>query len=387
MDNQTGGLSPSERQRKTVAEITRKKVLEAYERSGQSASNSNEHKNQNPTISKEEWHKYHSAWQNYYQKYYGEYYRNAARNYIATEKLKRERASADERNLLESDSENHQEPILEPEKKQENIKSHLRETIQKEAEKQIKHTKKHRHLIPILAGVTVVLIFLFLQYNRLIFAPLAAYVSPGNNEGSTITAIDNTNVTVTAEPKLIIPKLNVDVPVHFGISNDTKTINDAMNNGVAHFMIPGADAYPGQIGNLIISGHSAGDVYSNNQYKFIFSGLERLSPNDTLYINYNSTRFTYSVKDSEIVEPTDLAALTKPTDKPMLTLVTCTPLGTSRYRLLVHAEQISPSPTEVSSQENQDNSPTEKPTNNTSILPSNPATFFESIWNFLTGKQ
>lgn len=45
-----------------------------------------------------------------------------------------------------------------------------------------------------------------------------------------------------------------------------------MNQGVAQFSIPGANALPGQIGNLAISGHSAGDIYSSNPYKFIFSG-------------------------------------------------------------------------------------------------------------------
>ncbi|HEV7952320.1 MAG TPA: hypothetical protein VGO98_03010, partial [Candidatus Saccharimonadales bacterium] len=33
-----------------------------------------------------------------------------------------------------------------------------------------------------------------------------------------------------------------------------------------------------------------------------------------------------------------------PTDKPVLTLITCTPLGTSLNRFLVTAEQVSPSP-------------------------------------------
>ena len=29
---------------------------------------------------------------------------------------------------------------------------------------------------------------------------------------------------------------------------------------------------------------------------------------------------------------------------PQLTLITCTPVGTSKYRLIVHAKQISPNP-------------------------------------------
>ena len=371
MDNNNGGLSPTERQRKTAAEITRRRVLEAYEKQGHytGAEKSETSKESKDHISKEDWQKYHSAWQNYYQKYYGDYYRNAARNYIASEKLKAKRRAEEEE----------PEPTVNP-------ADTLRQQIQSgnKPHRTRKFWKKHhRRLIPIFAGLAVVLVFLFLQYNRLIFAPIAAYISPGNGAGATITAIDSsTSIDVGPDPKLIIPKLNVDVPVHFGINNDTATVNDAMNNGVAHFIIPGGSAYPGQIGNLIITGHSAGDVYSNNQYKFIFSGLERLDVGDTVYINYESKRYTYSVVGSEIVEPDDLAALTKETNKPMLTLVTCTPLGTSRYRLLVHAEQINP-PVDT----NTEAANTETSDDHSESLPSNEDTFFEGIWNFLTGKQ
>ena len=60
------------------------------------------------------------------------------------------------------------------------IDEDLRRKIRKKATESAKKTRRHRHLIPILAGIAVVLLILFLQYNRLIFAPIMAYVSPGN---------------------------------------------------------------------------------------------------------------------------------------------------------------------------------------------------------------
>jgi LPXTG-site transpeptidase (sortase) family protein len=156
----------------------------------------------------------------------------------------------------------------------------------------------------------------------------------------------------------------------------------AMNNGVAHYSIPGANALPGQIGNVVITGHSAGDIYSNNQYKFIFSGLERLENGDLIYINYESVRYTYSVVKKETVDPSDVDAVTPETDKPQLILVTCTPLGTSKYRLLVTAEQINPSYEDSSSQEPKIEIETESVD-----LPSNEPSFFERIWNWLTGQS
>lgn len=369
MDNQSGGLSPSERQRKTATEIARKKVLDAY-----GYSEEKEKKPVQKSISKEDWGKYHSEWQKYYQRYYSEYYSKAAHHYIAKEKLKSERNASDEEKVSkESGAKTHS-------KDSDKTISELKTKIGNKSKNQASKTRRRKILLPILIGLAVVIVFLFLQYNRLIFAPIVAYMSPGDNAVSEITAIDPTiTQAVSPDPRLIIPKLNIDVPVSFGISNDSNTIMSAMNNGVAHFAIPGADAYPGEIGNLVISGHSAGDIYSNNQYKFIFSGLERLESGDLIYVNYQSVRYTYKVVKKDVVEPTDVAALVYETNKPMLTLITCTPLGTSRYRLLVTAEQISPSYEEKTfTPEN------EKPKNNAE-MPSNEETFFEGIWNFLTG--
>ena len=42
--------------------------------------------------------------------------------------------------------------------------------------------------------------------------------------------------------------------------------------------------------------------------------------------------------------PTEVSKLVYTTNKPVMTLITCTPLGTSQKRLLVTAEQISPDP-------------------------------------------
>ena len=205
-----------------------------------------------------------------------------------------------------------------------------------------------------------------------------AYVSPGNAPASEIEALDPTvTQAVSSEPRLIIPKLNIDVPVHYGVP--LSGVMAAMADGVAHYRIAGASAYPGEVGNFVITGHSAGDIYSSNPYKYIFSGLERLENGDLIYVNYESKRYTYRVIKKEVVEPTNVAALVVDTDKPLLTLVTCTPLGTSRYRLLVTAEQISPSPTSATQSEE----PVEDV--KTQSLPANEPSFFEGIWNWLTG--
>ena len=436
MEPTAGGTNPTSRQRDAAAEIARKKVLAAYSSdahavgtfsrsilsdpykkrayrnmgyaAGRIISNDNNTYNRptpvTPAALKQapvstnvaaaapaqkaageqavNWQKYHSAWQYYYQKYYSDYYAKAANQLIENERLKHD---------LKDTRKERDEQVINPDRavdptdeEEQSIISDLKKTVRKHASRSAKKSRIHRKFIPIIAGVVAVLVILFLQYNRMIFAPIMAYVSPGNTTDTGITEIDPTiTKAVGPDNRLIIPKLNVDVPVHFGIANDTDTVNAAMENGVAQFAIPGASAMPGQIGNLVITGHSAGDIYSNNQYKFIFSGLERLSNGDLVYIDYGGTRYTYSVTKQEVVEPDNVGALVYDTDKPVLTLITCTPLGTSRYRLLVTAEQINPSPTGAT----QESPYIDEGEKNESVMPQNEPTFFERIWNWLTGNS
>ena len=399
MDNNSGGLSSLDRQRQTAAEIARKRVLAAYSHAAQTATQTtiqtatqptaqpnpaaqNQTYKQAPSVQsqpqRQDWQKYHSAWQNYYQKYYSDYYAKAASQYIATEKLRLNRAHDDAVRGT-------QQPQVATQPAPQPVSETLKDRIRKKASTNFRLKRHHKRLIPIFAGVFAVLLILFLQYNRLIFAPIMAYISPGNVDDTGITALDPTvSGTVGSDPLLIIPKLNIEVPVNYGISNDEATVMNAMNNGVAHWAIPGADALPGQNGTVVITGHSAGDIYSNNQYKFIFSGLERLTDGDLIYLNYNSVRYTYSVYKKQTVEPTDVAALTSSVTKPTLILVTCTPLGTSRYRLLVFAEQVSPAVT--TTEGGSESSGGNVVDSGSTEMPSNEPGFFESIWNWLTGQ-
>ena len=429
MDSNTGGQFSSS-QRKAAVDLARQKVLAAYNSGANTATpqprraiysghsiddnpksaypidTATTHYKDTPTPvqnqnTSEAWKTYHSAWQNYYQKYYSEYYSNAARNYIARERLKDAREKAEEEEIastvnklgslvnkpgeksgLSIDGSAYDSSATPVVDENAGIKDRLRQKIRKKATDSAKKSRRHRRYIPIIAGVTVVLLILFLQYNRMIFAPIMAYVSPGNAPATEIEALDPTiTQTVSADPRLIIPKLNIDVPINFDVA--LSDVMAAMNHGVAHYRINGASAYPGEVGNFVITGHSAGDVYSSNPYKYIFSGLERLEEGDLIYVNYKSIRYTYKVVGKQVIEPTNVGALVMQTNKPLITLVTCTPLGTSRYRLLVTGEQISPSydaaTTSDSSAVNVDEGEIE-------ALPANEPSFFEGIWNWLTGQ-
>ena len=319
-------------------------------------------------IQAEQWKKYHSAWQQYYQQYYERYY--VGQVYQARQELEARAAEAANKAIPkpagaekpEAEELSHNEAMYD-------LRSRLRGKIQDSAKK----ARKSRHFIPITAAVCVMLVFLFLQFNRVIFSNVQAYISPGDIDPANIIVDPTADIPVGPEPRLIIPKINVDVPVNYDTTPDYDAQMKAMEGGVAWFGIPGANSKPGQVGNTVLSGHSSNDIIDGGNYKFIFARLDHLQKGDTIYANYNSKRYTYTVTKTEVVKPTDVQALVYKTDKPILTLITCTPLGTSLNRLLVTAEQVSPSPDDAKA------APTSSD-NKSAAMPGNSPTFVERLF-------
>jgi sortase A len=305
------------------------------------------------------WQKYHSAWQSYYQQYYERYY--VGQVHEAKKSLE---AQFDHE---ETDT----KTAITPDEAMYDLRGKLRQKLHARAIK----VRKSRHFLPAISALAVMFVFVFLQYNRVIFAAVDAYVAPGNMSDAALVVDPSASTAVGPDPVLTIPRIGVEVPIIWSANaSDQNSLNDAMDHGVAWFNISGANARPGEVGNFVLSGHSSNDWLDQGDYKFIFARLEQLNEGDTIYVNYNSVRYTYQITTKEVVKPTDVAALTRPTTKPILTLITCTPLGTALNRLLVFADQTSPDPTKASTVSTSSDS--------TSALkmPSNSATFLERLF-------
>jgi sortase A len=320
------------------------------------------------TASPDQWKQYHTAWQNYYQKYYERYY--VGQIHHTRQALEARAAEASQpQSQAPATAEQPAEASMTRRQALKDLRANLRNQISTSAKK----ARASRHFIPITAALCVVLVFLFLQYNRNIFATVHAYVSPGNIDPANIIVDPTTELKVSPAPRLIIPKINVDVPVVWDAKPDQESQFKAMESGVAWFGIPGANSKPGQVGNTVLAGHSSNDLFDGGDYKFIFAQLDRLTNGDTIFINYEGTRYTYTVTKKEVVLPTNVQALIYDTDKPILTLITCTPVGTAEKRLLVTAEQISPSPSSA------EKAPQDSATDS-SAMPGNSPTFFERLF-------
>jgi len=148
-----------------------------------------------------------------------------------------------------------------------------------------------------------------------------------------------------ADNRIVIPKFNVFAPIQEATNVDLKKSNweeieiqvqDALKSGVVHF--PGS-AEAGGRGNAFFTGHSSYYPWSDGKYKDVFALLPQIQVNDIVTIWENQKRYDYQVTEVKEVKPTETDVLQK-TDDYRLTLMTCTPVGTSLRRLIVTAQLV-----------------------------------------------
>lgn len=317
---------------------------------------------QNAAI-QQHWQKYHSAWQQYYQMYYERYYQAEVQRHIVNNAAP-----------IKAASKRKEEPEGMTEKQ---AVSELRGELLEKVKAQGKKIRKSRHFMPAIVAACVALLFIFLQYNQIIFANVLAYTTPASLDTVNSYIDPSTDVAVGPEPLLTIPKLAVQAPVIYDLTSiDEAVVESKLQSGVVHYPIKGADAFPGEVGNTVILGHSANDVFAAGDYKFVFLRLEQLQDGDYFYLNYNGKRYTYIVTGRKVISPSQVSELAVATDKPIATLVTCVPVGTSTNRLLVFGEQVAPDPSTASTQTSTSNTSN----SNTEEIGGGTKSFFERLF-------
>lgn len=143
---------------------------------------------------------------------------------------------------------------------------------------------------------------------------------------------------IPAESRIIIPKINVNAPIIYADTRDEKGIENLLHNGVVQYQ---GTAKPGEVGNSFITGHSSNYWWDTGKYNYVFVLLDKMEPGDQAVVYYNNKKFVYTVRDKVVVEATDVSVLA-PTETPVLSLMTCTPPGTSWKRLVVRLDMTDP---------------------------------------------
>lgn len=251
--------------------------------------------------------------------------------------------------------------------------SHLKkQLLGKVSQRSQAQLKAKHHFQSILFGVgvgsLVVLIMLFGFFNERLIAP---FITPSKTV--TNTPIISTDVDPNGPPKVVIPKINVEIPVIYTQSSiDESAIQNSLEDGVVHYA---TTASPGEKGNTVIFGHSSNNILNKGRYKFAFVLLNRLQVGDTFSLTKDGKRYTYQVYERKIVKPTDISVLGATDKTATATLITCDPPGTSINRLVIIGEQISPDPADngTSTAIKSDQTP--------AVVPSDAP----SLWSRLTG--
>lgn len=155
------------------------------------------------------------------------------------------------------------------------------------------------------------------------------------------TPIASTSLPTVSNNSIHIESIGVKAPIVFDVENSEKTVADNLKNGVIHLK---STSKPGENGNVFITGHSSNFPWVKSKYNSIFALLPNVVVGDLVQVKYNETNYIYRVNKTFVVDPSDVSVLKSDPNSNILTLMTCTPIGTNLRRLIVQAEQIIPNP-------------------------------------------
>lgn len=91
---------------------------------------------------------------------------------------------------------------------------------------------------------------------------------------------------------------------------------------------------PGENGNIVLSGH-----ISSPREGAVFNKLPKVAPGDGIIVSTADRQFLYVVAETMVVTP-DAVEVLEPTDRAIVTMITCVPDGVYSHRLIVRAEAV-----------------------------------------------
>ncbi len=157
--------------------------------------------------------------------------------------------------------------------------------------------------------------------------------------GTSANQINSSQVDInTGVPGLLeIPDLKIKVPIIW--STDPKNFDNDLQIGVVHYP---STALPGEIGTAYIAGHSSNYVWAKGSYNQIFSKLGDLALNTSFKITVTQQSGKTAVLDYVVTKiqqysPTDQAQF-ESSDKSVVALSTCWPVGSTAKRLVVFGQ-------------------------------------------------
>ena len=124
-----------------------------------------------------------------------------------------------------------------------------------------------------------------------------------------------------------IQKLNVELPIYHGISDDV------LNTACGHLM---GTSFPigGENTHVVLSAHRG------LPHAKLFTELDKMELGDTFQITVLDRTLTYQVDQIKVVRPDEIDDVQIVPGEDLCTLLTCTPYGINSHRLLVRGTRI-----------------------------------------------
>jgi LPXTG-site transpeptidase (sortase) family protein len=133
------------------------------------------------------------------------------------------------------------------------------------------------------------------------------------------------------EDSIEIPKIKISAPLI--IVGKEEEVKRALDRGVVLWP---SSALPGEIGKIIILGHSAPPNWPKIKYDWVFSNLNLLEKGDEIFIYFKKRKYFYRVEDKIFLNRGQELPKTDP-EKSVLFLISCWPPGKDLRRIAVEA--------------------------------------------------
>lgn len=167
------------------------------------------------------------------------------------------------------------------------------------------------------------------EYNSMLYQSKGAIVDNMDtsilSEESYESLLDVSDTGVMGS--IEIPKIDVDLPIYHGTSDD------ALDIGVGHLE---GSSLPvgGENTKAILTGHRGLPGST------LFTRLDEMVEGDLFFLNVMGETLAYKVTDIVTILPEDVSSLEIEAGTDKVSLITCTPYGINTHRLVVTGERV-----------------------------------------------
>ncbi|MDP2665833.1 MAG: sortase [bacterium] len=137
--------------------------------------------------------------------------------------------------------------------------------------------------------------------------------------------------------KIEIPAINLAATIENPTVTTVAVLDGELQRGAVRYP---TSALLGEVGNVVLFGHSSYLPIVGNQAYKTFNGIQKLSVGDVVTVYSSNTAYTYRVRSMAKESANDNSSIPLSVTGKILTLVTCNSFGTKTDRFVVTADFV-----------------------------------------------